>query len=317
MPRSHLVRKNTFHYRWNKDHPAALEIEPGDRVTFEVNEVTTDQLSPKSTLPDVAHLDESKFYPLAGPVRVRSARVGDALAIDILNVKTAAWGWSSVIPGHGALEEFQEPYLWLWKIGKTEWMKFKNGLRVRRRPFCGVMGVAPATEGFTESMPPGNHGGNLDVRHLVAGSRLLLPVWVDGGLFSVGDIHAAQGDGEVCVTAIEAPGEVTLRFNIIRGLNLTSPHYFTSPEPRTERGYVTTGISPDLMEACRRAIRGMIGELTKAAGLTREEAYVFCSVAGDLRVHEIVDKPNWVVGFMIPESSLGPVWRKLAKPKAQ
>ena len=317
MPHSHLVKKESFHYRWNRSHTPILEIEPGDRVTFQVNEVTSDQLSAKSTVADIPHLDDSKFYPLAGPVRVRGARVGDALAIDILSVKTAAWGWSSIIPGLGALEEFQEPYLWLWKIGKREWIAFKNGLRVRRRPFCGVMGVAPATDGFTETMAPGNHGGNVDVRHLTAGSRLLLPVWVDGGLFSVGDVHAAQGDGEVCVTAIESPGEVTLRFNVIRGLNLESPNYFTAREPRIERSYVTTGISPDLMEACRQAIRRMIGELMNAADLTRDEAYVFCSVAGDLRVHEIVDKPNWVVGFMITESSLGPAWRKLAKPKAK
>jgi acetamidase/formamidase len=173
------------------------------------------------------------------------------------------------------------------------------------------MGVAPAGEGITEAMPPGNHGGNVDVRHLTAGSRLLLPVWVDGALFSVGDIHAAQGDGEVCVTAIECPGTVTLRFNLIKQVMLDAPRYFTSHEMNNERYFVTTGISPDLMGASKQAIRRMIDDLTKYAGLSREEAYIFCSVAGDLRIHEIVDKPNWVVGFMIPEYCLGPVWKKL------
>jgi len=308
-----LVKKKSFHYLWGKSHSPVLEIEPGDRVTFQVNEVTSSQLTAKSTVADIARLDASKFYPLAGPVRVRGAKAGDALAIDILNVRTANWGWSAIIPGLGALEEFNEPYLWIWKIGKQNWVGFKNGLRVKRRPFCGVMGVSPDADGFTESMPPGNHGGNVDVRHLVAGSRLLLPVWVDGGLFSVSDVHAAQGDGEVCVTAIECPGEVTLRFNLVRGLHLESPHYFTARGSAVGKSYVTTGISPDLMEACKQAIRAMISVLMKCVDLSMEEAYIFCSVAGDLRIHEIVDKPNWVVGFMISQDSFGPAWKRLGK----
>lgn len=242
---------------------------------------------------------------------MRGATVGDALAIDVLKVDTADWGWSAIIPGLGALEEFTEPYLWTWRLSKKNSVKFKNGLRVRYRPFCGVMGVAPASDGFTEVMPPGNHGGNIDTRHLTAGSRLLLPVWVEGGLFSVGDIHAAQGDGEVCVTAIECSGEVTLRFNLIKGAQLDAPHYFTAQEGNAQKHYVTTGISPDLMDACRQAIRRMINSLTKNTKLSREEAYIFCSVAGDLRIHEIVDKPNWVVGLMISQYCLGPVWKQL------
>ena len=315
MVHSHLVTKDSYHYLWSKNHPAVLEIDPGDRVRFQVREVTSSQLTKKSTRGDVAKLDSSKFYPLAGPVHIKGARVGDALAIDVLKVETAGWGWSAIVPGLVPLEEFTEPYLWMWKLTRKNSVKFKNGLRVSCRPFCGVMGVVPASEGFTESMPPGNHGGNMDIRHLTAGSRLLLPVWVDGGLFSVGDIHAAQGDGEVCVTAIECPGEVTLRLNLIKGAQLDAPRYFTSQERTTEKSYVTTGISPDLMDACKQAIRRMIKDLTKYASLSRDEAYIFCSVAGDLRTHEIVDKPNWVVGFSIAQPCLGPVWKKLSLPR--
>jgi acetamidase/formamidase len=311
LSRSHLVKQESYHYLWSKSHRPVLEIDSGDRVTFQVNEVTSSQLTERSTSSDVTRLDSSKFYPLAGPVRVRDATAGDALVIDVLKVDTADWGWSAIIPGLGALDEFNEPHLWTWKIGKGNWVNFKNGLRVRRRPFCGVMGVTPASDGFMEVMPPGNHGGNMDVRHLTSGSRLLLPVWADGGLFSVGDIHAAQGDGEVCVTAIECAGEVTLRFNLIKGANLDAPQYFTAQGYNPGRRYVTTGISPDLMDACKQAIRRMIGELVKYAGLRREEAYIFCSVAGDLRIHEIVDKPNWVVGLMIPQYSFGPVWKRI------
>lgn len=309
------MKEDSYHYLWSKSHRPVQEIEPGDRVTFKVREVTSSQLTRKSTSTDIAKLDSSKFYPLAGPVRVRGATVGDALAIDVLKVDTADWGWSAIIPGLGALEEFTEPYLWTWRLSKKNWVKFKSGLRVRYRPFCGVMGVAPASDGFTEAMPPGNHGGNLDTRHLTAGSRLLLPVWVEGGLFSVGDIHAAQGDGEVCVTAIECPGEVTVRFNLIKGARLDAPLYFTAQEKNAEKYYVTTGISPDLMDACKQAIRRMIDSLTKNVALNREEAYIFCSVAGDLRIHEIVDKPNWVVGFMMPQYCLGSVWKRLFRSR--
>ncbi len=312
LSHSHLVRQDSYHYLWSKSHPPVLEIEPGDRVTFQVREVTSSQLSQKSTSNDIAGLDSSKFYPLAGPVRVRGASAGDALAIDVLNVDTANWGWSAVMPGSGLLDEFNEAYLWNWKLSKRSWVNFKNGLRVRYRPFCGVMGVAPANDMPTEVMPPGFHGGNMDIRHLTAGSRLLLPVQVDGGLFSVGDVHAAQGDGEVCVTAIECPGAVTVRINLIKGAHLQTPHYFTASEGTVGRSYVTTGIAPDLMDACKQAVRSMIQELTTHAGISREEAYIFCSVVGDLRVHEIVDRPNWVVGFMIPQNCFGRVWKKLA-----
>jgi len=296
---------------WSEHHKPVLEIDPGDRVTFEINEVTSSQLTRKSTTSDIAKLDASKFYPLSGPVRVVGARKGDALAVDILKVVTADWGWSAIIPGLGALEEFNDPFLWTWKLSKKSLVNFKNGLRVRYRPFCGVMGVAPANDVPTETMPPGFHGGNMDVRHLTAGSKLLLPVQVDGGLFSVGDAHAAQGDGEVCVTAIECPGTITVRINLVKGANLEAPHYFTAPEGTVGRSYVTTGVAPDLMDACKQAIRRMIGELTTIAGLSGEEAYIFCSVAGDLRVHEIVDKPNLVVGLTIPQICFGRVWKNL------
>jgi acetamidase/formamidase len=313
LARHHLVKLENYHYLWSKSHRPVLEIDSGDQVTFQIREVTSSQLTAKSTTSDLANLDASKFYPLAGPVRVRNAHVGDALAIDVLKVETANWGWSAIIPGLGALEEFNEPFLWKWNLGKSQWARFKAGMKVRLRPFCGVMGVAPGSDGFVEAMPPGNHGGNLDTRHLTVGSKLLLPVWADGGLFSVGDLHAAQGDGEVCVTAIECPGTVTVRIGLIKGAKLDAPRYFTAGERTVENYYVTTGIAPDLMDASRAAIRRMIDDLTRITSLTREEAYIFCSVAGDLRIHEIVDKPNWVVGFAVGRGSLGPVWKSLPR----
>jgi acetamidase/formamidase len=165
------VTRDKYHYYWSKNHAPVLEINSRERVTFQVQEVTSSQLTQKSTSDDIAKLDESKFYPLAGPVRVKDAAVGDALEVEVLKVDTANWGWSAIIPGLGTLEEFKEPYLKAWKISDKMWVNFKKGLRVKYKPFCGVMGVAPPSEGLTEVMPPGNHGGNIDVRHLTAGSR--------------------------------------------------------------------------------------------------------------------------------------------------
>jgi len=311
LSHSYLLKKENYRYMLSKNHKPILEINPGDHVTFQINEVTSSQLTRDSTKSDISKLDASKFYPLSGPIHVIGAKEGDALSIDVLKITTADWGWSAIIPGLGVLEEFNEPFLWTWNLDGKSWVNFKNGLRVRIRPFCGFMGVATTSEESTEVMPPGVHGGNMDVRHLTVGSRLLLPVQVEGGLFSVGDMHAAQGDGEVCVTAIECAGRVSLRIGLVKDSNLQAPHYFTASEHAVGRSYATTGIAPDLMDACRQAIRRMIDELAANAGLSREEAYVFCSVAADLRVHEIVDRPNWVVGLTISQNSFGPVWKEL------
>ena len=135
----------------------------------------------------------------------------------------------------------------------------------------------------------------------------MLPVWTKGALYSVGHLHAAMGDGEVCVTAIESPGEVKLKFELIKEADIQSPRFVTSKKPDAglEDFFVTTGIAPDLMEASRLATRNMIDYLVKAYGLEREEAYILCSVAADLKIHEVVDAPNWLVGMWINKKMLG------------
>jgi acetamidase/formamidase len=299
---SYKIDKDTFHYLWNNKHKPALHIKSGDRVKFEVNEVASWQITKKSKIEDLVKLDEGKLYPLAGPVYVEGASAGDALSISIENIKTADWGWSAIIPGLGLLPEFKEHYLHIWDLSKRKTTaNFKRGIKVPLGPFCGVMGVAPKESGEFSVLPPGHHGGNMDIKHLTEGSKLVLPVWNDGALFSVGDLHAAQGDGEVCVTAIECPGTVTLKFNLIKNAKISTPRFFTSPksQSRTPR-FVTTGIASDLMEASREAVRNMIEHLVGHHRLRKEEAYILCSVAADLRIHEVVDAPNWVVGLAMP-----------------
>jgi len=162
------------------------------------------------------------------------------------------------------------------------------------------MGVAPKSEGKLEVMPPGVHGGNMDIKYLTAGSKLRLPVHVEGALFSTGDVHAAMGDGEVCVSAIECAGEATFTFEVEKDNAPKWPQYYYSKRDRKSSYFTTTGISSDLMEAAKESVRNMISYLCSEYNLRREEAYILCSVACDMKIHEVVDRPNWVVGLSLP-----------------
>lgn len=297
---------NAFHYMWSRSHRPVLSIREGDTVTFKTNDVASWQLNKASKSEDLNKLDGSKFYPLTGPVWVEGAKPGDSLVVEVVSIKVADFGWSAIIPGLGLLEEFKEPYLYKWNLKNKKLAKFEKGIKIPLRPFCGVLGVAPPEEGMFEVMPPGKNGGNMDIRHLTAGSKVEIPVWVDGALFSTGDVHAAMGDGEVCVTAIECAGEATLRFTIEHNSALRWPRFFSSGDAKPKKGYfATTGVASDLMSATKEAVRNMLDYLTKTYGLSREDAYLLCSVAVDIRVHEVVDRPNWVVGAMIPLDIFG------------
>lgn len=299
---SQRVKKESFHYKWSKNHKPVLYIKPGDEVIFEVNEVTSNQINPKTKAEDLKSLDPSKFYPLSGPVYIEGAKPGDALIVKIKEIQIAEWGWSAIIPGFGLLEEFNEPYIWHWDLKRKLYTRFVKEIRIPLKPFCGVMGNAPAEEGEFDVMPPSKHGGNMDVKYLSIGSKLFLPVFVEGALFSLGDLHAAQGDGEVCVTAIETFGEVRVEFDLLKDANITMPYFEHRTIGYAREYIVCTGIDPDLMNATKIAVRNMISFLMKNYGLSKEEAYILCSVIGDLRIHEVVDRPNWVVGIAIPKN---------------
>lgn len=297
---SHKIGRDRFHYLWSRDHKPILSINSGDEVAFEINDVSSWQIT-KDTAPERPGFDQSKLYPLSGPVQVEGAEPGDTLAVEVLEVTSGDFGWSVILPGEGLLEEFVRPYLYKWDLKGRDYAQFEKGIRIPIRPFCGVMGVAPPEPGSFPVMPPGRHGGNLDIKHLTAGSRLELPVWVPGALFSTGDLHAAMGDGEVCVSAIECAGRAKFRFKLEKRTGIAWPRYFTRGEPAPKKGaYAATGVAPDLMTASKSAVRNMVDYLTRTYDLSREEAYVLCSVAADLRIHELVDAPNWVVGAMIP-----------------
>ncbi|MDP9162970.1 MAG: acetamidase/formamidase family protein, partial [Pseudomonadota bacterium] len=181
---------------------------------------------------------------------------------------------------------------------------FSDTARVPLKPFAGTIGLALAEPGLHSIVPPRRSGGNLDIRDLSTGTTLYLPVEVAGGLFSIGDTHAAQGDGEICGTAIESPMALTVTLDLIKGTNLAGPR-FTTPGPVTRHldgaGYeVTTGVGPELMTSARDAVSRMIDLLVHEHGMAAVDAYMLCSVCGDLRISEIVDLPNWVVSFYFP-----------------
>ena len=301
------IHKEQQHLHWNNAHAPALTIAPGETVEFRDIEGSLGQIGPDSVADDLAHLDFERINPLGGPVYVDGAEPGDALKVTLLDFDYWGWGWTGLIPGFGLLaDEFPDPALHIWRFDTslTQPAAYGPGGRVPLKPFCGTIGVAPAAPGTHSSIPPYRTGGNMDIRDLTIGVDLYLPVEVKGALFSIGDPHAAQGDGEVCGTAIEAPTSVTARFDLVKGANLAFPR-FTTPGPVSRhldaKGYeVTTGIGPDLMEAVKDCVRGMIDLVATRHGMRPEDAYMLLSVCADLRISEIVDQPNWVVSCYFP-----------------
>ena len=295
------------HFGWDNSLEPAVRIAPGESLEFEVQDASGGQLSRASLVEDVGRLDFARINPVAGPVYVDGAEPGDILKVTVLSFAPSGWGWTANIPGFGLLaEDFPDPALRLWRYDERSLTPcaFGSWAKVPLKPFAGTIGVAPAQPGCHSIVPPRRVGGNMDLRDIACGGELHLPVEVAGALFSVGDTHAAQGDGEVCGTALESPMRVALRFDLVKRSPLASPRLIT-PGPVTrhldERGYVaTTGIGPDLMIAARDAVRSMLDWLMRERGMPAVDAYLLCSVCGDLRISEIVDIPNWTVSFYFP-----------------
>jgi len=303
----HSVRGDAFNYVWDNALEPALEVDSGEAVELHVRDASDEQIRADSGPEDVTKLDFDHVNPVSGPVFVKGARPGDVLAVELLEFRPPEWGWTALIPGFGLLaDEFPEPWLRISRVdaesGRVVW---SDGISLPFRPFPGTLGVAPAEPGRHPILPPSRWGGNLDTKHLVVGTTLYLPVGVEGALFSLGDTHAAQGDGEVCGTAIETAMDVVARLSVRRDFRIDAPQYrvaegtLAAAEPSAY--HVCTGVGPDLMEAAKDAVRATISRLEEERGLPREEAYALCSVAVDLRIHEIVDAPNWVVGAFLPD----------------
>jgi acetamidase/formamidase len=302
---AHRVGPSQTHLSWDPAILPVLEVQDGAVVEFEMGDASGNQITAGSATGDLAGLDFSLVDPVHGPVFVAGAGQGDALRVDLLEFHPADWGWTAILPDFGLLaDQFPEPALRISKVHQDH-AELLPGLAVPVVPFCGELGLAPL-KGPLSTIPPGLHGGNMDTRHLTAGASVLLPVQHPGALLSMGDGHAAQGDGEVCGTAIETPMRALVRVSVVKGLAIEAPE-FMLPARVAPVGpaYCTNGIGPDLLMASREAVIRMIDWMGRAAGLAPADAYMLCSVAVDLRISEIVDLPNVIVTAHCPLSVVG------------
>jgi formamidase len=332
------------HNRWHPDLPPVAEVEPGDGLTLELRDSMDGQVTQESTHDDLLGL-VALSHVLTGPVAVRGAEAGDLLELDILGYTTAEFGWTAVLPEAGLLGDLVErPYLVRWQLADGAARSDDlPGVAILASTHAGVIGVAPSQELFDtalkrellladaghpvrlpepdtafpdaaqnglRTMPPRENGGNLDVRDLTAGARLLLPVHVPGALLSAGDLHFAQGDGEVSLYAIETSGSVTCRVALHKSPRWV-PRFpaYEAPPRRPRAAFATTGIPLtdegdnawlDIGLAARRALLELIAWLRSEHGQSFEQACALASVACELRISQAVDLPNPLVSAALP-----------------
>ncbi len=302
MPEFTLTAAST-HDRWNRDLSPQLCVTSGAVIHIECLDSSGGQLGPNSTLPDFLRIDRNKIHTLTGPVLVEDALPGDVLQVEFLEITHRGWGWSSIIPGLGFLpDRFPAPFFFSWKLDEKVSRSLAPAM-VPLRPFCGVVGVAPGEEGEFRTRPPGVFGGNIDVRDLSSGAIIHLPVQTPGALLSLGDAHAAQGDGEVCINGIECPADVTVRLKLLKNKKLTAPLVESAPARSETAGkWIMVESDTEPLAAARRATLRMIEFLGEQWNLSPEDAYLLCSVAMDLRLAQVVNVPMVTVCAALEKS---------------
>ena len=267
------------------------------------------QVRPGMTTAEYLAIDRTRIHALTGPIWIEGAEAGDVLQVDVMATQHSGWGWTSVVQGLGFLKErFHEPYLFHWHLDGDVTRSLAPAV-VPVRPFPGVMGVARAEDGAFRTRPPGSFGGNLDVRELCAGSTLYLPVYNRGALFSCGDGHAAQGDGEVCINGIECPLDMTLRFNLHKNQSLDGPLVEASEAAApdsTADAWVVVETGTDLLDTARAATGRMIDLLVSRWEMDEVHAYLLCSVALKLRMSQVVNEPVHTVSAALSKQILPP-----------
>ncbi len=304
-PLDQSIDPERVHHGWDNTLEPILRVGSGDVVRYDLRMAGHGQIQEGDSY-EQTHFDFDTVYHLSGPVWVQRAEPGDTLRIDILELEPGDWGWASIEPGFGLLpDDFPEPWAGTFDLRQRGTVEVAPGIRIPTTPFLGTMGTHPDSPAQASAFPPHKGGGNIDSRHLTKGSTLWLPVWCEGALFSCGDPHAAQGDGEVCVTAIECPMTATLRLTLEQR-TIPGPCFRTAgPLLKVDESpghFGTMGIHAELMEGARIAVRNAIAWLRSEHGLSAREAYVLCSLAGDLKIMEIVDSGVWNVGFTLPLS---------------
>ena len=292
------------HNKFSSAIAPVLTVPSGAVIEVQTKEASDGQFDLNSTAEAALTLDFEPIHPLTGPVYVEGAEVGDVLAVTLHDIEIGDIGWSAIIPGFGFLaDEFTEPYVKMFEFqdGDT-YATFADGIRIPLEPFPGVMGVAPATDSMLSTIPPRTNGGNMDDPNMVEGTTVYFPVLVPGALFSIGDTHAAQGMGEVCGTAIEAPMRIVYEVNVLK-----DRPFIQEPQYETDTYYAVTGFATTIDEAARKATRYMIDYLESARGMERNDAYVLASLTADLHIAEVVDVPHMLVSMHIDKEIFLPV----------
>ena len=272
----HRIPRSEVIWSFGPDLEPVLEVRPGDVVTFETNDCFTGQICSEDDL--VTEIDLSRINSATGPVAVAGAEPGDSLVAEILDVRPIEWGVATLIPGFGQLiGEVQAPLTRLFEV-KDGIVKMNDRISFPAMPMVGVAGVATGGETISTGLA-GVHGGNLDDHWHGKGARIFFPVRQPGGIFAVGDMHAAMGDGEICGTGVEIAGEVDVRFDLLKGKQATWP------VTELEGAWVTHATSGgDVREALRLASEEAARALVDEWGFSKEEAFVFLSVACDLNI---------------------------------
>lgn len=291
-----LADKN--HNKFSSAIPYQIKVPDGSIVEAFTKEATGGQLNINSTLEDFNKVDMDKVHTLTGPIYVEGAEAGDVLAVEILDLEPGDWGWTGMGPDFGFLAgENNASGFKTYKLDKeNNIVNFAENIRIPLKPFLGVIGVAPNTEELLLTFPPRANGGNMDDPNMVKGVTVYLPVFVNGALLSVGDSHAVQGLGEVVGTAVECDMRALLRLSVIKDKKIAEPQY------ETEDYYATTGYGTTIDEAAKKATRYMIEHISNTYEMSWEEAYMLCSLIGDLKIAEVVDLPHMLVTMHIPKN---------------
>jgi amidase len=281
-------------YSFSSKHPPAEYVSPGEHVILELEDAFGGQVKDENAL--IEELDWSKVNGATGPIFVKDAKPGDTLVVNIEDIKVAERGVIAVIPRQGALgNKVSKACLSVVPI-RGGYIQFERGVKVKANPMIGTIGVAPLL-GDVPTGSLGKHGGNMDVKEVVAGSKLYFPVFVEGGLFAAGDLHAVQADGEVCVSSVEVSGEVLLSFNVLKG---RCPSW---PVLETKSSYAFLVCGDTLDEASVLAVDAAVEALMREHKWSFEKAYMFASLVVDLKINQVVD-PKKGVRAVIPKDSV-------------
>ncbi len=295
----YILTADQKHNKFSSAIPPVIKVPSGSVIKADTEEASDGQLHRKAILDDLKNIDFGPIHPITGPVYVEEAEVGDILAVDLLKIDLHDYGWQAIVGGFGFLtNRFPDPKLNIHEIDvENRTSMFNDKIKIPLRPFPGIMGVAPDTEEMLSTIPPRANGGNMDDPSLVEGTTVYFPVFVKGALFSIGDGHAVQGLGEVCGTAIEAPMTFTYRLRVIKNKpSIKEPQY------ETDDYYAVTGFGETIDIATKKAVNYMVDHLSNNYDISAEDAYMLCSLVGDLKIAEVVDVPNMLVTMHFPKS---------------